>query len=79
VLWQRKNKETDARFLKEVIKFYPYKINYILTNNWFEFSYKALTKNKKKQKRFIPLIISVKKTKSNIGPLNLRHLPGLME
>jgi transposase InsO family protein len=50
MLGKRKNKETGARFLKEVIRFYPYKINYLLTDNGFEFSYKALPKNKKTKK-----------------------------
>lgn len=44
---KRKDKETGAHFLKEVLKFYPYKINYILTDNGFEFSYKALPRNKR--------------------------------
>ncbi len=47
---ERKNKETGAKFLKKTIEFYPYKINYILTDNGFEFSYKALPKNKKTKK-----------------------------
>jgi len=47
MLGKRKNKETGARFLKAVIGFYPYRINYILTDNGFEFSYKALPKGKK--------------------------------
>ena len=47
---KRKNKETGAEFLKQVIQFYPYKINYILTDNGFEFSYKALLKNKQTKK-----------------------------
>ena len=46
----RKNKETGARFLKAVIAFFPYQINYMLTDNGFEFSYKALAKNKKTKK-----------------------------
>ncbi len=50
MLGKSKNKETGAKFLKEVIKFYPYKINYILTDNGFEFSYKALPKGKKTKK-----------------------------
>lgn len=32
------------------ISFYPYRINYILTDNGFEFSYKALPKGKKTKK-----------------------------
>lgn len=47
---RRKTKETGAGFLKAVIAFYPYRINYILTDNGFEFSYKALPKNRKTKK-----------------------------
>ena len=50
MMGKRKNKETGAHFLREVLGFYPYKINYILTDNGFEFSYKALPKNKKTKK-----------------------------
>ncbi|MDI6752743.1 MAG: IS481 family transposase, partial [bacterium] len=38
MLGKSKNKETGAKFLKAVLCFYPYKINYILTDNGFEFS-----------------------------------------
>lgn len=47
---RRKTKETGAKFLKAVIGFCPYRINYILTDNGFEFSYKALPKGKKTKK-----------------------------
>ena len=47
---KRKNKETGAYFLREVLKFYPHKINYILTDNGFEFSYNALPRHKKTKK-----------------------------
>jgi len=50
MIGSRKNKETGARFLKTVIAFFPYRINYILTDNGFEFSYKALPRNKKTKK-----------------------------
>lgn len=50
IIGKRKNKETGAKFLKAVIGFFPYRINYILTDNGFEFSYKALPKNKKTKK-----------------------------
>lgn len=39
---ENKRKETSVEFLKEVISFYPYKINYILTDNGGEFTHKAL-------------------------------------
>lgn len=44
----RKTKENGSRFLGMVLKFYPYKINYILTDNGFEFTYKALVRKTKK-------------------------------
>lgn len=47
---KRKDKYTGARFLKKVVTFYPYKINYILTDNGFEFSYKALPKRRNGKK-----------------------------
>lgn len=40
-----KTKESGASFLKEVLKFYPYKINYILTDNGTEFCHNALPKH----------------------------------
>ena len=51
-LWisTRKTKEMGARFLRKVLRFYPYAIHYILTDNGFEFSYKALPKGKKTKK-----------------------------
>lgn len=47
---KRKNKETGAKFLKAVTAFFPYRINYLLTDNGFEFSYKALPKWRKTKK-----------------------------
>jgi len=49
-LGANKRKETGAKFLQAVVDFYPYKINYILTDNGFEFSYKALPKHKRTKK-----------------------------
>ncbi len=37
-------------FLAKVLSFYPYKINYILTDNGMEFSYNFLPKTKKTKK-----------------------------
>ena len=47
---KNKRKETGANFLQSVLAFYPYKINYILTDNGFEFTYKALPKHKRTKK-----------------------------
>ncbi|MCL0083675.1 integrase core domain-containing protein, partial [Thermodesulfovibrionales bacterium] len=50
MLGKNKRKETGANFLKKALAFYPYKINYILTDNGFEFTYKALPKHKRTNK-----------------------------
>lgn len=51
-LWvtDRKTKEMGTKFLRMVLEFYPYPIHYILTDNGFEFSYKALPKRRKTKK-----------------------------
>ncbi len=46
----RKTKESGAIFLNNVIRFFDYKINYILTDNGPEFCYKALPKSKRTKK-----------------------------
>jgi transposase InsO family protein len=50
LLGKNKRKETGARFLRAVLAFYPYPIHYILTDNGFEFTYKALSKRRKTRK-----------------------------
>jgi transposase InsO family protein len=45
-----KRKDTGAKFLKKVIEYYQYKINYILTDNGFEFSYRVLAPRKRTKK-----------------------------
>lgn len=45
-----KGKASGEVFLKEVLRFYPYKINYILTDNGGEFSYNFLPKEKRTNK-----------------------------
>jgi transposase InsO family protein len=49
-LANRKNMNNGRKFLERVIGFYPYKINYILTDNGQEFSYNSLPKNKSTKK-----------------------------
>lgn len=44
----RKTKTKGASFLRKVLRFYPYPIHYLLTDNGFEFTYKALAKKTKK-------------------------------
>ncbi len=43
-LSERKTKHMGKTFLEKAIEFYPYKINYILTDNGLEFTYKAKAK-----------------------------------
>lgn len=51
-LWvsKQKTKEMGTRFLKKALRYYPYAVHYILTDNGFEFSYKVLPKGKKTKK-----------------------------
>ncbi len=73
MLGKRKIKETGAKFLKQVLKFYPYKINYILTDNGFEFFYKALPKNKR-TKKIHPLDKICQENKIERGTIKFKHL-----
>jgi transposase-like protein/transposase len=73
MLGERKNKETGAKFLQETMKFYPYKINYILMDNGFEFSYKALPKNKK-TKKVHPFDNLCKENKIQHRTIKFKHL-----
>lgn len=45
-----KTMKEGSMFLRKVIEFYQYRINYILTDNGYEFSYKALPKGRKTSK-----------------------------
>ena len=45
-LYENKTKESALEFLDLVIKFFPYKIHRILTDNGLQFTYSALPKNK---------------------------------
>lgn len=47
-LSSRKTQYMGKQFLSKVINFYPYKINYILTDNGLEFTYKAKARKTKK-------------------------------
>jgi len=47
---KRKSMQNSKIFLEKVLKFYPYKINYILTDNGTEFCYNGLPSSKKTKK-----------------------------
>jgi len=51
---ERRNKNTGEVFLKKVLDFYPYKINYILTDNGGEFSYNFIRPSKRPKTRLHP-------------------------
>lgn len=73
-LWitNRKTKEMGTRFLKKVLTFYPYAIHYILTDNGFEFSYKALPK-RKKTKKIHPFDLVCKENKIEHRTIKFKH------
>lgn len=73
-LWiaERKTKEMGMRFLRKVLKFYPYVIHYILTDNGFEFSYKALPKGKK-TKKIHPFDLVCKENKIEHRTIKFKH------
>lgn len=72
MIGRNKKKETGARFLKAVISFYPYPIHYILTDNGFEFTYKALPKHKK-TKRLHPFDAICKKHRIQHRTIKFKH------
>ncbi|MEM4368656.1 MAG: integrase core domain-containing protein [Candidatus Anstonellales archaeon] len=69
---RNKSMKNSSIFLKEVLKFYPYKINYILTDNGQEFCYKALAKSKKTKKEHL-FVQVCKDNKINHRTIKFRH------
>jgi len=72
MLGKNKTKDTGAKFLKQALQFYPYKINYILTDNGLEFSYKALSKHKK-TKKIHPFDTICKENKIQHRTIKFKH------
>ena len=74
LLWvtTRKTKEMGALFLRRVLNYYPYPLHYILTDNGFEFSYKALPK-KKKTKKIHPFDVICLKNKVQHRTIKFKH------
>lgn len=56
---ERKTRVKTSTFLRKVIKFYPYKINYILTDNGIEFSFNQITDKRRFPKDKIHLFDQV--------------------
>jgi len=71
-LWvtDHKTKEMGAVFLEKVLKFYPYPIHYILTDNGLEFCYKALARKTKKTHPFVAIC---KREKIKHRTIKFRH------
>jgi transposase-like protein len=71
-LWvtDHKTKEMGAEFLEKVLKYYPYKIHYILTDNGLEFCYKALAR---KTKKIHPFVQICKREKIQHRTIKFRH------
>lgn len=69
---ERKTKEMGAKFLHEVLSFYPYKTHDILTDNGMEFSYNFLPKGKK-TKRIHPFDQICRKNKIDHRTIKFRH------
>lgn len=73
-LSQSKTKENGALFLKKVLNFYPYKINYILTDNGSEFCYHPLFKSKRRKTTKIhPFVKICKEEKINHRTIKFHH------
>ena len=46
-IYNNKRMESATEFLEDVFWYFPYKIHRVLTDNWLQFTYNALSKNKK--------------------------------
>jgi transposase-like protein len=73
-LWisERKTKEMGAEFLKKVLKYFPYDIHYILTDNGSEFSYNGMVKEKK-PKNIHPFDVICKENKIEHRTIKFKH------
>lgn len=69
---ERKTMEMGSEFLKKVLAFYPYKINYILTDNGPEFTYKFLIKRLQTKKEH-PFDTVCKENKIEHRLIKFRH------
>lgn len=71
-LWitDKKTKEMGAKFLEKVLKYYPYPIHYILTDNGLEFCYNALFR---KTKKIHPFVNVCKKHNIQHRTIKFRH------
>ncbi len=68
-----KTRETSKMFLQNVITFYPYAINYILTDNGIEFSYNQLPKEQRPKKKLHPFDEVCARYKIQHRTIRFRH------
>jgi len=69
---KNKTMTNGKKFLDAVLKYYPYKINYILTDNGQEFCYKALPKSKRTKKEHL-FVKVCRENKINHRTIKFRH------
>ena len=72
MLVKNKTMKNSSIFLNKVLEFYPYKINYILTDNGQEFCYKALPK-RKKTKKIHPFVKLCKENNIKHRTIKFKH------
>ncbi|MBA2123997.1 hypothetical protein B9J78_03570 [bacterium Unc6] len=72
IVVKNKNMKNSKILLEKVLKFYPYKINYILTDNGQEFCYNALPKSKK-TKKMHPFVKVCKDNKIQHRTIKFKH------
>ena len=69
---KNKTKSDGKQFLKNALLFYPYKINYILTDNGQEFCYKALPETRATKKTH-PFVALCKQHKIDHRTIKFKH------
>ncbi len=68
-----KTKDAGEKFLKKLIDFYPYKINYILSDNGGEFSHNNLPKSKRPKNKLHPFDEVCKKHNIEHRTIKYKH------
>lgn len=72
-VFERKTRFQGKDFLKKAIFFYPYKVNYILTDNGGEFSYNFMRKEKRPKNKLHPFDEICKDNKIQHRTIKFKH------
>lgn len=72
-LTKRKTQQTGKIFLEKTIVFYPYRINYILTDNGGEFTFNFIRKEKRPKKRIHPFDKACRKNRIQHRTIKFYH------